>query len=89
MCILLFVARGRRLFFSSAVFYPAISLRSLSLWNCISVGNLGLYLVDDLSVKCSGPDYQLASVFNAIFVVGVVAGWPAFLVCFECDSLTL
>jgi hypothetical protein len=38
------------------------------------------YLVEDLSLPCSGPAYRAASAFNAMFVLLVVCGWPCFLV---------
>ena len=61
------------------VFYPAISLKSLSLWNCTQVGD-DLFLTADVSLRCSGSQYTSATVFNIMFVVGVVVGWPAFLI---------
>ena len=61
------------------IFYPAISLKSLSLWNCTTVGATR-FLTADLSVPCAGEAYTTATVFNILFVVGVVVGWPAFLV---------
>jgi hypothetical protein len=56
----------------------AISLKSLSLWNCRTVGDQR-YLVQDYSVLCSGPTYVATSVFNALFTIVVTIGWPAFL----------
>ena len=38
------------------------------------------YLAADLSLMCAGEAYATATVFNVLFVVGVVVGWPAFLV---------
>ena len=38
------------------------------------------YLTADLSVLCSGPQYTTATIFNVVFVIGVVVGWPAFLI---------
>ncbi len=61
------------------IFYPAVSLRSLSLWNCKTIGSES-YLVQDLSLACSGDAYRLASIFNACFAVVVIVGWPMFLV---------
>jgi hypothetical protein len=45
----------------------------------VRVGEVS-YLVEDLSVPCEGPAYQLASAFNVLFVLAVVVGWPCFLV---------
>ena len=56
-----------------------VSLKSLSLWNCTTVGTAS-YLTADLSVPCAGGQYLTATMFNVIFVVGVVVGWPVFLV---------
>ena len=64
---------------SQTIFYPAISLKSLSLWNCTTV-DTARFLTADLSVPCAGEAYTTATVFNTLFVVGVVVGWPAFLV---------
>ncbi len=61
------------------IFYPAIALQSLSLWNCVTVGDKS-FLAVDLSVVCEGPTYQFASSYNVVFVIGVVVGWPAFLI---------
>ena len=61
------------------VFYPAISLKSLILWNCTRVGEVS-YITDDLSLPCEGAAYTRASAFNVVFVVGVVIGWPSFLI---------
>ncbi len=63
-----------------------IALKSLSVWHCTTVGSHA-YLSDDLSVPCSGPDYQLASNCNLVFVIGVVLGWPCFLIWFSSLSL--
>jgi hypothetical protein len=60
------------------VLYPAISLQSLSLWSCQQVG-AHRYLISDFSVRCEGDDYWWASFANIFFVVGIVLGWPAFL----------
>ena len=60
------------------IFYPAISLQALSLWNCQLVGHMS-YLTSDLSVPCSGARYTTASTFNAAFVLCVVIGWPCFI----------
>ena len=38
------------------------------------------YLTADLSVPCAGEAYLGATVFNVLFVIGVVVGWPVFLV---------
>ncbi len=38
------------------------------------------YLTYDLSLRCDGDEYRRMSAFNVAFVVGVVVGWPAFLV---------
>jgi hypothetical protein len=64
--------------FSEFVF-PAISLKSLSLWNCATVGGKH-YLVQDYSLQCTGAGYVATSVFNGMFVVGVVLGWPLWLI---------
>jgi len=64
---------------SQTIFYPAISLKSLSIWNCTTV-DTARFLTADLSVPCTGDAYTTATVFNILFVVGVVVGWPAFLV---------
>ena len=61
------------------MFVCVLSLKSLSLWNCTTVGATS-YLTADLSVPCSGGAYSSATAFNVLFVVGVVVGWPAFLV---------
>ena len=66
------------MFCVQTLFYPAISLKALSLWNCTAVGAHS-YLTDDLSVPCSGPRYASASTFNAGFTIGVVVGWPSFI----------
>ncbi len=66
------------------VFYPAISLKSLSLWNCTRVGN-NYYLTSDLRLLCSGPSYTAASAFNAIFLLVFVIGWPAFMLWYDSD----
>ncbi len=34
----------------------------------------------DLSLRCDGDEYRRMSAFNVAFVVGVVVGWPAFIV---------
>jgi hypothetical protein len=60
----------------------AISLKSLSLWNCTKVGDV-YYLTNDLRLKCTGSAYVAASVFNVLFVLVVVFGWPAFLIWFD------
>ncbi len=60
------------------IFYPAISSKSLSLWNCTAVGGQ-YFLTSDFSVLCQGPYYNRASIFNIVFVLGVVLGWPLFL----------
>ncbi len=57
---------------------PAISLKSLSLWSCIQINGQS-YLTSDLSVVCDGQQYVLASLFNIVFVLAVVVGWPAFM----------
>jgi hypothetical protein len=62
-----------------AVLYPAITLKSLSLWNCQTIGDTE-YLVLDVSQRCDGDRYARASLFNVFFVVVVVVGWPAFLI---------
>ena len=67
------------MFRSQTVFYPAISLKALSLWNCTPVGTVS-YLTVDLSLTCAGSQYVNATIFNIFFVVGVVVGWPAFLI---------
>ena len=61
------------------VMYPALSLKSLALWNCTRVGDT-LYLVEDLSIECEGEVYWRASFFNMVFVLLVVFGWPLFIV---------
>ncbi len=38
------------------------------------------YLVQDYSLQCTGPGYVATSVFNSMFVVGVVLGWPLWLI---------
>ncbi len=38
------------------------------------------FLTYDLSLRCDGDEYRRMSAFNVIFVIGVVIGWPAFLV---------
>jgi hypothetical protein len=58
---------------------PAIALQSLSLWNCQTIGGHS-FLVRDLTVKCEGSKYQVASAFNVFFVVTVILGWPVFLI---------
>ncbi len=73
-----------------SLLYPSIALKSLSLWNCQTVGDVA-YLVMDLSLPCQGALYQAATIFNIVFVTGVVVGWPLFLIwygngCFCFDS---
>ena len=58
--------------------YPAISLKSLSLWNCQRVGD-HLYMVVDFTLLCEGNTYLAYSIVNAIFVAVFVVGWPLFL----------
>ncbi len=53
--------------------YPAIALKSLSLWNCVAVGPVS-YITDDLSLSCAGSTYVAYSAFNVVFVIGVVLG---------------
>ena len=53
--------------------YPAIALKSLSLWNCVTVGPAS-YLNDDLSLSCAGSTYVAYSAFNVVFVTAVVLG---------------
>jgi hypothetical protein len=57
----------------------AISLMSLSIWNCVSVGE-HLYMVNDLTLMCEGPEYRTASILNILFVVVVVIGYFVFFV---------
>ena len=72
------------LFFSLRIFLifplsdPAISLKSLSLWNCEKVGT-SRYLINDFSLECNGAYYTATSVFNVLFTIGIVVGWPGFL----------
>jgi hypothetical protein len=54
-------------------------IQALSLWNCTPVGSAS-FLAYDLSLRCEGAEYRRMSAFNAAFVVGVVVGWPAFIV---------
>ncbi len=54
-------------------------VQALSLWNCTPVGPAS-FLAYDLSLRCEGAEYRRMSAFNVAFVVGVVVGWPAFLV---------
>ncbi len=56
------------------IMYPAVALKSLALWNCITVGD-SAYLVADLTLKCQGSKYTLISTFNVCFVAFFVAGW--------------
>ncbi len=51
------------------IMYPAVALKSLSLWNCFAVGD-HYYLVTDLSLVCEGPTYRAASYFNVRLCVG-------------------
>jgi hypothetical protein len=53
--------------------------QALSLWNCTRVGSAS-YLTYDLSLRCEGDEYRRMSAFNVASVVGVVVGWPAFIV---------
>ena len=53
--------------------------QALSLWNCTRVGSV-FYLTIDLSLLCEGDEYRRMTAFNVAFVVGVVVGWPAFIV---------
>jgi hypothetical protein len=62
-----------------AILYPAIALKSLSLWNCQQIGDT-YYLVLDVSLECAGTRYNRAKIFNILFVLVVVVGWPSFLV---------
>ena len=57
----------------------AISLKSLSVFNCVKVGSV-YFLVSDLSIPCSGIAYDAAFYFNIVFAVTVVLGWPLFLI---------
>ncbi len=60
-------------------FVSAISLKSLSLWNCTRVGPHS-YLTNDLSVLCEGPKYKLASAVNVFFCLVIVVGYsPPFI----------
>ena len=54
-------------------------IQALSLWNCTRVGSV-FYLTIDLSLLCEGDEYRRMTAFNVAFVVGVVVGWPAFIV---------
>ena len=59
--------------------FLCFSLKALSLWNCTTVGPT-LFLTADLSLTCAGAPYLTATAFNIVFVVGIVVGWPVFLV---------
>ena len=59
--------------------HPAFSFVALSLWNCTPVGSTS-YLTGDFRIPCSGSVYVQTSIFNAFYVIGVVVGWPLFLI---------
>jgi hypothetical protein len=71
------IEKGAIVFMS--IVYPSVSLKSLALWNCESIGATK-YLVSDLRIVCEGSFYRRLSGFNVFFVLTVVFGWPTFLV---------
>jgi hypothetical protein len=62
------------LFLFVGLIYPTVSLQSLSLWSCVSVGKSS-YLIADLSIECDGASYTAASLVNIFLVLGFVVGW--------------
>eukprot|EP00455_Lapot_gusevi_P034489 TRINITY_DN3801_c0_g1_i13.p1 TRINITY_DN3801_c0_g1~~TRINITY_DN3801_c0_g1_i13.p1 ORF type:complete len:675 (+),score=72.70 TRINITY_DN3801_c0_g1_i13:245-2026(+) len=60
------------------IIYPAVSIKSLQLFNCVSIE--GQYYLDaDYQIVCSGPLYTRYALFNAFFILMVPIGWPVFL----------
>ena len=62
-----------------SLIYPALCLKSLSLWNCVKLGS-NYYLVADYSIRCElKGDYLFFTIINICFVVIFIIGWPSFL----------
>jgi hypothetical protein len=54
--------------------YPTVSLKTLLIWECTTVGNRS-YLAQDVSIECSGSTYLAYSICNIFFVAAFVLGW--------------
>ena len=64
--------------FGMGVIYPSLSSISLAMFRCQTVGAHS-YLSADLSIDCDSGAFRVAWIFNIVFVVLIVIGWPATL----------